>query len=136
MKRFLSIAFFLALGLQASAQVQALPALTFTWPKVTTTGQVGSSLQFSNSNAPRPGTYTIDFAVTGTVPTACTVTPQGSSDLVNWFPLVTTPAACTATGSIFVTGEPVLYLRINANTYTAGDGTTSVIFHYTGQGTR
>jgi hypothetical protein len=92
-------------------------------------------LQFSNVAA-RPQNYTIDASVNGTAPTACTFRVEGSSDNSTWYGLdVTAPAtnSCTTAYMEHIVSKPVLYLRINLVTYTAGDGTTRVIFHYTGK---
>jgi hypothetical protein len=116
---------------QLPAQVIPSAQLTYDWAGVTTTGQLGSYLVFDNRNVGRPGTYTVDFAVAGTAPSACTFNAQGSSDGVNWYPLDgSTPVSCTATGSESMTAKPVRFLRVNIVAFTSGGG--SVVFHYTG----
>lgn len=134
MRKILSLMVAMA-ALLASGHAQVIPSaqLTYDWPQVSAIGQQGSYLTFDNRNVGRPGTYTIDFSVTGTAPGACTFNAQGSSDGTNWYPLDGGSAvSCTATNSESITGKPVRFLRINVVSYTAGDGTTKVIFHYTG----
>lgn len=124
--------------LMASASPQSIaPAgLVYTWAPTnasTTTGQLGSYLVLDGLKAPRPSIYNVDFTVSGTAPNACTFHAQGSSDNVNWYNLDGGSAvSCTASGNEFIVQKPVLYLRINLATYTAGDGTTVVTFHYAG----
>jgi hypothetical protein len=118
----------------AAAQVQAPNNLLYTFPAVTAAVPL-IPLQFSNVAA-RPQNYTIDASVNGTAPTACTFRVEGSSDNSTWYGLdVTSPAtnSCTTAYMEHIVSKPVLYLRINLVSYTAGDGTTRVIFHYTGK---
>jgi hypothetical protein len=118
----------------AAAQVQAPNNLLYTFPAVTAAVPL-IPLQFSNVAA-RPQNYTIDASVNGTAPTACTFRVEGSSDNSTWYGLdVTSPAtnSCTAGYMEHIVSKPVLFLRINIVSYTAGDGTTRVVFHYTGK---
>lgn len=134
MKRIL-LALLLSIVSIAGAQTTAPKSLIFTFPQVSGTGSAGS-LSFGNTQIPRPAIYTIDASVTGTAPTACTWRLEGSSDNTVWYGLdVTSPSTNSCTTSIMehIANKPVLYLRINIVAYTAGDGTTSVIFHYTGK---
>lgn len=124
------------LPIAASAQAIAPAQLIYTWTPTnasTPTGQLGSYLVLDDLKAPRPSIYNIDFTVSGTAPSACTFHAQGSSDGVNWYNVDGSSAvSCTASGNEFVVQKPVLYLRINLASFTAGDGTTVVTFHYAG----
>jgi hypothetical protein len=135
MKKFFSfLVFSLVCVALANAQTQIPQNLTYTFPAVTSAVPL-TVLQFSNQGA-RPSNYTIDASVNGTVPTACTFRVEGSSDNATWYGLdVTSPAtnSCTVAYMEHIVSKPVLYLRINVVSYTAGDGTTRVIFHYTGK---
>lgn len=126
----------LLMAAPASPQVTAQASLAYAWTPTnssTTTGQLGSYLILDNSKSPRPSTYNVDFTVAGTTPGACTFHAQGSSDGVNWYNLDGGSAvSCTASGNEFIVQKPVLFLRINLATFTAGDSTTVVTFHYTG----
>jgi hypothetical protein len=126
----------MCLCVKCYGQANVPSALTYTWPAAATgtAGQSGNYLIFNGTTAPRPGNYTIDVSVSGTAPATCTFRVEGSSDTVNWYGLdATAPAttSCTANFMESIAGRPVIYLRINL-TYTQGDGTTKVQFHYTG----
>jgi hypothetical protein len=111
-------------------------ALTYNFVPVsnaTVTGQLGSYVIADGLRAPRPGNYTVDWTASGTAFSTCTFNAQGSSDGVNWYYVdVSSPVACTASGSEFVTAKPVLFLRINIVALTGGDGTSKLVFHYVG----
>lgn len=132
MKKIFSFLVFALFCAAASAQtIQAPNSLVFTFPAVTASGPTGA-LQFSNA-ATRPSNYTIDVTVTGT-PTACTFRVEGSSDNATWYGLDTTAPAstsCTASFMEHIVSKPVLYLRVNLVTWTAGGATA--VFHYTGK---
>lgn len=120
----------------AHAQTQVPNTLTYTWPAAPTgtAGQLGNYLIFNGVNVPRPGNYTIDVSVSGTAPATCTFRVEGSSDGTTWYGLdVTSPSttSCTASYMESIYYRPVQLLRINL-TYTQGDNTTQVVFHYTG----
>ena len=120
----------------AASQKIVDSTLQYDWPAATTgtAGQLGQWIGFSGTSAPRPGNYTIDVAVTGTTPATCTFRVEGSDDASTWFGLdVTSPAttSCTSNFMESITDRPVRFLRINL-TYTQGDATTKVLFHYTG----
>ncbi|MGA2087005.1 MAG: hypothetical protein ABSG60_15960 [Terracidiphilus sp.] len=119
----------------AAAQSNLSSSLVYTWTanSATTTGQLGNYIILNGLVAPRPAIYTIDFTVSGTAPSACTFHAQGSSDDSNWYNVDGGSAiSCTASGAEFISAAPVIYLRINLITYTAGDSTTVVTFHYVG----
>jgi len=119
----------------ARAQTIAPNSLVYTFPTVASSGVIGNGLQFANV-ASRPSNYTIDASITGTVPSACTFRVEGSNDNITWYGLdQTAPAtnSCTVSYMEHISSKPVLYLRINVATYTAGDGTTKVVFHYVGK---
>lgn len=120
----------------APAQDIVSPGLTYTWTAVTgTSGQLGKYINMSGTTQQRPGNYTIDITTTGTTPAACTFRVEGSSDAVSWYGLdVTSPATTSCTTSFMesIAQRPVQYIRINL-TYTQGDATTIVIFHFTGE---
>lgn len=110
----------------------------YNWPAVTTTGQVGKyvSTLVPMQYGAYPAKYTVDWTVSGTVPSACTFRIEGSSDGIAWTGLdATAPATdqtpCTSSNMVHFNANPVRYLRVNVVSYTAGDGTTSVVFHYT-----
>lgn len=130
---FLAVAF---TGAVVRAQTNIPTNLLFTWPAATTgtAGQLGNYLVFGGFSDPRPSNYTLDVSVSGTAPATCTFRIEGSSDGTNWYGLdVTAPAttSCTASFMESIANRPVLYLRVNL-TYTQGDSTTKVVFHYTG----
>jgi hypothetical protein len=119
--------------------VQVTPAsgVTYDWPAVTTTAQLGSYLhQIDSGITSGSSNFSIDFTVTGTAPSACTFRVEGTSDPTAWTGLdVTAPAAdplpCTTSNLISIAYKPARYIRIYLVTWTAGDATTKVIFHYT-----
>ncbi len=136
------IAIYLVLLLAASfayPQANAPLSLSYTFSPVAAVGQLGSYLVFAGggntASPPRPSTYTVDWSVSGTVPTACTFRVEGSSDGVNWYGLdVASPStvSCVASNMEWIANRPVLYLRVNVVSYAGGDATTRVVFHYTG----
>ena len=135
MKRLLACLFLIVSTAICCAQVNVPASLAYAWPAASGTGQLGQTLTFNGTTAPRPGNYTIDASVSGTAPTACTFRVEGSFDGVTWYGLdQTAPASTSCTTSFMehIVSKPVLNLRINLVTYTAGDGTTQVVFHYTG----
>jgi hypothetical protein len=121
-------------GLQA--QDKPSQALLYAWQTPTTTGQLGNYLNLIvDPNTPPPFNYTIDWSLSGTAPAACTFRLEGSFDNVNWFGLDTTAPAttsCTTSNMESIVYKPVNYIRINVVSWTTGDGTTKVIFHFTG----
>lgn len=134
--KFLTLlaAILLGAGL-APAQVPVPANLTYTWVAPTgTAGQLGSYLNLNGSVSNRPNNYTIDVSVSGTTPAACTFRVEGSSDGTAWYGLdVTSPSttSCTTNFMESIGSRPVQFLRINL-TYTQGDSTTAVVFHFTG----
>lgn len=105
--------------------------LVYKWPQPSTTGQLGKYIIFNGVSA--PGNYTIDWSISGGAPSACTFRVEGSNDAVNWFGLDTTSPAttsCTTSNLESIAYKPVLYLRINIVTWTAGSGT--IAFHFLG----
>lgn len=141
MKRATRLLIVLALAaaglIRPAASQQILSAtLQYDWPAATTgtAGQLGQWIGFNATSAPRPGNYTVSVTVTGTAPATCTFRVEGSDDASTWFGLdVTSPStqSCTSNFMESITERPVRFLRINL-TYTQGDATTSVKFHYTG----
>lgn len=134
--RFLSLLAAIAFALPCAAQTPLPANLSYTWPAATTgvNGQSGNFLIINGSTVERPANYTIDVTVTGTTPAACTFRVEGSSDAVTWYGLdVTSPSttSCTTSYMESIAQRPVQYIRIFL-TYTQGDATTSVVFHYTG----
>jgi len=118
----------------AAGQVQIPSSLVYAFPAVTGTGGI-TTLQFSNA-ASRPAIYTVDASVFGTAPSACTFRVEGSNDNQVWYGLdqtAPTTNSCTANFMEHIANKPVLYLRVNIVAYTAGDGTTQVVFHYVGK---
>jgi hypothetical protein len=122
-----------------SAQQVAPVNLLYAWSSPTGPGQVGQYLEFSygGTGSVRPGNYTIDWSISGTTPTACTLEVQGSYDGINWYWLdgsgtSPTPASCVTSNMESIAFKPVLYLRVYLVTYTPGDTTTRVLFHFTG----
>ena len=132
----LSVSFLVLLTsvLTLQGQTQIPTSLVYQWAAVSGAG-AAAAIQFSDASK-RASNYTIDASVTGTAPSSCTFRVEGSSDNQTWFGLDTTAPATTSCATSYmehITSKPVLYLRINVVSYTAGDGTTSVIFHYTGK---
>jgi hypothetical protein len=137
MKRiFLLLALMVATaGLHAQTSVPANLQATWTTNSSTSTGQLGQYVFLNGTTAPRPSTYNLDWSVTGTAPSACNFALEGSSDQVNWYPILSAmPLSCTATGSSFTTSKPVLSLRVNLTSFTRGDTTTVVKFFFNGAG--
>lgn len=136
--RFLLSASILFASLAANGQAIAPASLLYNWPAVintSSTGQVGQYLILNGVTAQRPANYTVDWSVSGTAPSACTFRVEGSTDATNWYGLdATAPAAtsCTSSNMESIAQRPVLYVRINLVTFTPGDSTTKVVFHYTG----
>lgn len=133
------IAGLLLMAAASAARSQAIitSKLQYTWTATSaaSTGQLGQYIVFNGLNAPRPFTYRIDWTVSGTAPSGCTFNAQGSADNVTWTNVDGVSAvSCTASGAEIVTANPVLFLRINLVSFTAGDSTTVVTFHYTGGG--
>jgi len=129
----------LAFGLIATtlqAQDKPSQALLYAWKTPTATGQLGNYLILSlDSSSPSPNNYSIDWSLSGTAPSACTFRVEGSFDGVNWFGLDTTAPAttdCTTSNMESIVYKPVLFLRVNVVSWTAGDGTTKAVFHFTG----
>ncbi len=117
------------------AQDHPSQALLYAWSTPSTTGQLGNYIVLATNSAPAPDNYSIDWSLAGTAPATCTFRVEGSFDGTNWFGLDTTSPAstsCTASNMESIVYKPVLFLRINMVTYSAGDGTTRVIFHFTG----
>jgi hypothetical protein len=123
------------LQLAAHAQYVMPSQLTYAWTIATgTAGQAGQYVVFDGLKAPRPDEYTVDVTTTGTTPATCTFRVEGSADAVSWYGLdVTSPSttSCTTSYMESIINRPVLFLRIYV-TYTQGDTTTKVVFHYTG----
>lgn len=129
------ILFLAALG-SASAQDVVKSSQVYTWAQAVTgnSGQMGKYIIIDGLAAPRPTGYTVDVSVSGTTPATCTFRVEGSTDATNWYGLdATSPAttSCTANFMESIANRPVLYMRINL-TYTQGDTTTKVVFHFTG----
>jgi hypothetical protein len=108
----------------------------YTWASAVsgTDGQMGKYITIGNSSTPRTSNYTIDVSVSGTTPETCVFRVEGSSDGVNWYGLdKTSPSTndCTASFMESIAYRPVLLMRIYL-TYTQGDTTTKVVFHFTG----
>jgi hypothetical protein len=131
---------FICTVLPAAAQY-APPLLQYAWSApVSVVGPLGvlgtdQYLNFGVLQTGLPVFHTISYAVTGTAPTVCTFRVEGSLDYKNWTSLdVTAPAteSCTTGGMFHIPYKPVRGLRINVVAYTAGDGTTSVVFNYAG----
>jgi hypothetical protein len=139
MKRILALLLFIfGLSLTAKAQDSLPQNLLYAWTTPTTTGQLGNYILL-NSGLPSKTSpindYSIDWSLSGTAPVACTFRVEGSFDNVNWFGLDTTSPAstsCTTSNMESIAFKPSFYLRINIVTWTTGDGTTKVIFHFTG----
>lgn len=136
MKKILMLLVVLFGAIGAHAQVQPPTSMLYAWTSPTGTGQLGQYLIITNTvNIPRPGNYSLDWSLTGTAPSACTFRLEGSADAVTWYGLDTTSpssTSCTTSNMESIAYKPVNYLRVTIVTWTTGDGTTSVIFHYTG----
>lgn len=100
-----------------------------TWTPVTGTGPLAPIIDHTQFGSV-PSAYTLDWADAGTAPASGTFQAEGSTDGVHWFAL-TAATDFTASGMLHIVNKPVLKMRINILTYTQGDGTTAVIFHYT-----
>lgn len=126
---------FTAIAAPAFAQTAVPSSQLYTWAAAPTgtAGQLGNYL-ILNGLTGRPNNYAMDVTVTGTAPATCTFRTEASSDLVAWYGVdAVSPAtvSCTANLMEWLTAKPARYLRINL-TYTQGDATTKVVFHYTG----
>jgi hypothetical protein len=139
MARYFLFLLLLCTGITANAQFVS-PKLQYTWAPVAQTGPLGVAsvdqyLAFSQLTAGVPQYHTVDFAFTGTPPVTCTFRVEGSSDGTHWYGLdVTSPASesCTTSNMEHIPFKPVRALRITIVSYSAGDGTTAVVFNYTG----
>lgn len=119
------------------AQDNAVSPPAYSWSKVTATGQLGHYINLMNAQTGAPARVTISFDVTGTAPSACTFRIEGSADGVAWTGLdVAAPGAdttpCTSSNQVYVNDKVVQKLRVYIVSYTPGDGTTSVVFSFTG----
>ena len=129
--------FVLSLALLCVVKAQDIPntALLYAWKTPSTTGQLGNYIVLVQNSQPSPNNYSIDWSLSGTAPNACTFRVEGSFDGVNWFGLDTTSPAstsCVTSNMESIAYKPVYYLRVNIITWTTGDATTKVIFHFTG----
>jgi hypothetical protein len=110
------------------------PGPTYAFPPVAATGPVAPYLSFKSTTSPTifpPVTYTIDWSITGTAPSACTAEVDGSSDGANWYTLLG-GITCTSVGFLHVNVGPSLYVRVKMLTFT---GTAdSVTFNFTNGG--
>lgn len=139
MKKMLLLFVFLA-AVPAFAQVAPTDGKSsYDWATaVSATGALGSYVD--QTLLPQvPRAVSIDWTVSGTAPSACTFRVEGSADGTSWFGLDATspaadPVACTASNMVSIVDRPVRKIRVVIVTYTAGDGTTSVKFHYTAGG--
>ena len=133
LKKLLLFALF---AVPASAQVAPGSGGAYQYAPVTGTGQLGRWITYGNTYVP-PSSHTLDWSDAGTAPTACTFQVEGSSDGVHWYAISANAAgtspvlSCTSGGMFHIAFKPVLLLRINILTYTAGDSTTAVSFNYT-----
>jgi hypothetical protein len=97
---------------------------------ISTTGQLGAVIDNTNVTGAKPANYTVDWSDAGTAPSVCTLDVQGSLDGTHWFDLSGTQNCATA-NAVSVAYKPVVFVRVNVLTYTAGDGTTAVSVRYT-----
>lgn len=120
----------------AEAQTVVGPSFAYKWVAQTgsTTGQLGQYIAFTGTRGPIPNQYSLQWTVTGTAPSACTFSLQGSNDYVTWTNLDAGGISCTANSIEFVSGKAVGGLRVNLATWTPGDATTKVSFSYVGSG--
>ncbi len=100
----------------------------FIFGPVTATGAVGNFVTFSNTNY-SASSHTIQYVVTGTPPSSCTLSLDGSLDGVNWVSL-SGPITATSTGMQHFANMPVAFIRVSCPTYAAGDSTTQIIVSY------
>ena len=96
---------------------------------LTTSSGTANVITHQNGSA-APSSHTIDWSNDGTAAAVCTFQLEGSTDKVHWYSL-TGSQVCTTGNMIHVTPKPVIFLRINILTYTAGDVTTVINFNYT-----
>lgn len=106
----------------------------FAFGTIATTGQLGGTIGYavpfaSSGYFASPSNYTLDWSISGTAPSVCTMQGEGSSDNVHWYS-VTGSLSCTTASMVHITTKPVAYFRLNVLTYTAGDGTTAVSVRY------
>jgi hypothetical protein len=128
------MACWLLLCTAAISQVVMTAKLQYTWSatNVSSTGPLGSIIIFNGLNVQRPNVYSIQWGLSGTVPSACTFGLQGSNDTVNWFALDAGNVSCTSSSAESISGQPFLAIRVNLATWTPGDSTTVVKFNYVG----
>ena len=127
--RHLLFPIFLVAGLAFPPCVHAQVTAGYTPTKVTATGQVGPTISYAFDGA-ASSNFTVDWSVTGTAPSVCTLSVDGSSDKVTWYSL-SGSLSCTSSNMVHINGKPTLYQRVSVTTYTAGDATTQVTVHYT-----
>jgi parallel beta-helix repeat protein len=121
-------------ALAASAQVIVGPQLKYSWTvtNATTTGQVGSYIAFTAQRGPTPVNHTLSWTVSGTTPSACAFSAEGSGDGVSWYALDATGISCTASSNEVIASQALYAFRINLTSWTAGDSTSKVVFSYAG----
>lgn len=138
---FVSLLFCACVVNPVNLKAQDIPTttLTYTWPTIsqpTPTGQLGKYLVLASTVlGPAINNYSIDWTVGGTAPSACTFRVEGSSDTVNWVGLdATAPStnSCISSSGESVVYKPFPYVRVTLVSWTAGDNTSSVVFHFTG----
>ncbi len=129
MTRFhLGIVAALCLSTGSFGQADTSGGGAYSFGTISTTGPLGSSLNYLG-HPTAPSSHTVEWSLTGTAPTACTLELSGSIDGNHWYSL-TGPLSCTAAAMYHVIGKPVSFVRLNVLTYTPGDATTAVTARY------
>ncbi len=100
----------------------------FIFGTISTTGPLGNFVTFTNGYY-AASAHTIQITVSGTAPSACTVSLDGSLDGINWVSLSGNINGTTSSMTHW-TEKPVAYIRASVSAYTAGDSTTSVLVTY------
>ena len=122
------------------ATPQALPGPggTIVFGQVAATGVLGQYADFSSYSA-SPATHTVYWSNAGAAATACTFQVEISPNHVTWDPVGNSTGvvfscndvAAGTQNHITFTSTPATFVRVRVNTYTAGSGTTAVVFSYT-----
>ena len=100
----------------------------YTFGVIAGTGQLGQVVTFENAPS-SPTTHTVMWTVSGTAPSACTFSLEGSADQTTWFP-ISYGIPCTATGYTVPNSQAFPFVRANVLTYVLGDGTTAFTVRY------
>ena len=101
---------------------------SYTFGTIAGTGPLGQALSYLDMPS-APSAHTVEWSLTGTAPSACTLQLEGSIDGLHWYSL-TGSLDCTTAQMYHVASKPVPFVRLNVLTYTSGGTTTAVTARY------